>query len=199
MLARFKKAYRDVAAQVGVKLAPTDDPDKAFSPCTAGTVLGVSYDTVSWGWSIPQNKLARVILQIEAALSATVLRQDEIWSLAGRILHYAPLIPTGRFNLDYIIKANSVSKEKSHLVELSVDLKRQLHFWWLLLWVTTGWSQIPCGMSMPAWCRECYTDAAGGTLEAVGRGVGAVCGDWWAYVPWTKINCGVKADDGKKL
>jgi hypothetical protein len=53
---------------------------------------------------------------------------------------------------------------------------------------------------MPAWCRECYTDAAAGTLEAVGRGVGAVCGDWWAYVPWTKkINCGVKADDGKKL
>jgi hypothetical protein len=55
-------------------------------------------------------------------------------------------------------------------------------------------------MGMPAWTRECYTDAAGGTLEAVGRGVGAVSGQWWAYVPWSrKINCGVKAEDGKKL
>ena len=46
-LKRFESAYRAVAAEVGVQLAPTDDPDKAFSPCTAGVVLGVHYDTVA--------------------------------------------------------------------------------------------------------------------------------------------------------
>jgi hypothetical protein len=196
----FEKTYRDVAKQVGVRLAPTDDPDKAFSPCTAGTVLGVSYDTVAWAWAIPVDKLARVILQIEAALQADWLRQDEVWSLVGRIMHYAPLVPAGRFNLDYLILVNSESKDKGHLVYVHAQLKRQLHFWWLILRVTSGCSQIPSGLRMPAWTRECYTDAAGGTLESVGRGVGAVSLDWWAYVPWArKINCGVKAADGKKL
>jgi hypothetical protein len=199
-LHRFEQTYRDVAAQVGVKLAPTDDPDKAFSPCTSGTVLGVTYDTMKWTWSIPGSKLARVILQIEGAISAESLSQAEVWSLAGRIMHYAPLVPAGRFNLDYIIKANSESKDKAHRVEMSARLKQQLHFWWLLLRVTSGWSQIPSGLKLPAWSRDCYTDAAGGTMEAVGRGVGAVCLDWWAYMPWSrKINCGVKAGDGKKL
>jgi hypothetical protein len=37
-LAMFEATYRDVASQVGVRLAPTEDPDKAFSPCHAGTV-----------------------------------------------------------------------------------------------------------------------------------------------------------------
>jgi hypothetical protein len=199
-LAVFEKAYRDVASQIGVKLAPTDDPEKAFSPCTSGTVLGVTYNTETWSWCIPEAKLARVIVQIEEAMSRENLRQDEMWSLAGRILHYAPLIPTGRFNLDYIIRANSESKEKSHLVELNPQLRRQLYFWWLILRVTSGWSPIPCRLGLPAWARDCYSDAAGGTMEALGRGVGVVSEDWWVYVPWgKKINCGMRAQDGKKL
>ena len=56
-LGRFREAYQQVAAQVGVKLAPEDDPDKAFAPTTAGTVLGVRYDTVAWTWEIPADKL----------------------------------------------------------------------------------------------------------------------------------------------
>jgi hypothetical protein len=164
-------------------------------------VLGVTYDTVAWSWAIPQNKLCRVIAQIEEAISSDAMRQDSLWSLTGKILHYAPLIPTGRFNLDYIIKANAESKDKQHMVVLHAELKRQLHFWWVLLRVTAGGSQIPCGMGLPAWARDCYTDAAGGTMEAVGRGVGAVSEGWWVYVPWgRKINCGVAAAaDGKKL
>jgi hypothetical protein len=41
------RAYRAVAAEIGVQLASTADPDKAFAPCTAGAVLGVHYDTLS--------------------------------------------------------------------------------------------------------------------------------------------------------
>ena len=53
---------------------------------------------------------------------------------------------------------------------------------------------------MPAWTREVFTDAAGGTLDSVGRGCGSVSEEWWFYVPWTwKINAGVKVADGKKL
>jgi hypothetical protein len=200
-LERFHQAYRNVAAQVGVQLAPLTDPEKAFSPCKEGTVLGIRYNTVEWKWGIPQDKLIRFAHQMRAAMQAVELRQAEMWSIAGRIMHYAPLIPCGRFNLDHVVRANGLSEEKDFLVPVSAALRRQLWFWYTMVLATAGCARLPdVGGPLPPWTVECYTDAAGGTMEGVGRGVGAVCGSWWAYIPWPrKINCGVKAADGKKL
>ena len=200
-LTRLEKAYRGVAKEIGVKLAPTDDPDKAFSPCQAGTVLGVYYDTREWTWCIPGEKLARLVGQIRGVLDADFVKQEEIWSLVGRILHYCPLIPAGRFNLDYLIKANSVSTDRRYRVEVSPALKRQLWFWLTMLKATNGNTRIPDPVDrFPVWTREVFTDAAGGSLTGVERGTGIVSKDWWAQVAWPrKINCGVRAADGKKL
>jgi len=200
-LEHFESTYRKVAMQVGVQLAPTDNPDKAFMPCTKGVVLGVSYDTDNWTWSIPEDKLHRLILQIEGAISAIHLKQSEVWSLCGRVLHYAPLVPCGRFNLDYLIEANSVSSDRRYPVLMTAPLKRQLEFWCIMLKVCAGCTSIPEPVAhFPPWTRECYTDAAGGSMEGVGRGAGIVSNDWWVYIQWPrKINCGVKAHDGKKL
>jgi hypothetical protein len=63
-LARFETTYKAIAKDLGVQLASTADPEKAFSPCTAGVVLGVHYDTISWTWKIPEEKLNRKLLQI---------------------------------------------------------------------------------------------------------------------------------------
>jgi hypothetical protein len=47
---------------------------------------------------------------------------------------------------------------------------------------------------------DAYTDAAGGSCEAVGRGTGGVMGSWWYYIPWAKrINAGGWKVDGKKV
>jgi hypothetical protein len=200
-LDKFYKAYRQVALQVGVRLAPEEDKEKAFAPCHEGTVLGVTYNTLEWTWAIPQDKLMRFARQLRLVMSVDQMRQGEIWSVAGRVMHYAPLIPTGRFNLDHIIRANGFSKDRDCMVPVDAALKRQCWFWYTLVLVCAGGARIPSvGRKLPPWTRECYTDAAGGTLEGVGRGVGAVSLDWWVYVPWPrKINCGVKAADGKKL
>jgi hypothetical protein len=194
-------AYSSVAGELGVRLAPTSDPDKAFLPCTSGTVLGVFYDTVAWTWEIPAEKLARLVGQIRAVLQAETARQDEIWSLCGRVLHYMPLMPGGRFNINYILAANNESTDRSHLVVLSAPLKRQLSFWLLCLKATTGKCSIPpVPRPLPAWAAEYFTDAAGGTLDSVGRGCGGIRTGFWFFLPWPrKINCGVKFTDGKKL
>ena len=197
----FEEMYRKVAEEVGVRLAATDDPDKAFQPRTDGTVLGVAYDTVAWTWEIPREKVARLVAQIRCALDSEELRQDEVWSLAGRIFHYAPLVPAGRFNINYIVKANGTSEDRRHMVAMSPELKRQLFFWLVMVKTTTGACRIPrWPEGFPVWTREYFTDAAGGTQEAVGRGSGGVGGGFWFFVPWgRKINAGVKAEDGKKL
>ncbi len=133
LLVRFEAAYREVANHICVQLAPTTDPDKAFSAATAGVVLGVHYDTIAWTWSIPQEKLARLLHQIRTAMSADWLCQCDIWSLVGRILHYAPLVPSGKYNISALIKAHGHSTDRYMQVELPPPFKQQLHFWWVML------------------------------------------------------------------
>ena len=67
-LYRLEKVYRMVAESVGVSLCGTEDPEKAFSPCTRGLVLGVVYDTEEWTWQIPPEKVTRLAHQIRAVL-----------------------------------------------------------------------------------------------------------------------------------
>jgi hypothetical protein len=199
-LHRFEAAYRHVADHLGVMLAPTTDPDKAFSPCTHGTVLGVYYDTMSWTWSIPQEKYARLLNQIRHADSAEQLKQHEIWSLVGRILHYAPLVPDGKFFISELIKANSLSKDRNEWVVVTAELRRQLHFWWCMLKTLNGVSTIPGQFKFPAWSVEFHTDAAGGSLLSPGQGTGGCSGPFWFYVPWgRRINCGMRGPDGKRF
>jgi hypothetical protein len=201
-LKRFEAAYRAVAAEVGVQLAPTDDPDKAFSPCTAGVVLGVHYDTVKWTWRIPTEKLNRLLLAIRAALTADTLPQHEVWSLVGKILHYAPLIPDGKFNIGHLIKANSCSEDRRYPVHITADMKRQLHFWWIMLRATDGLAGIPppSNRQLPPWAIEFYTDAAGGSMLSIGQGTGGIGPNFWFIVPWgRKINSSMRAADGKQL
>jgi hypothetical protein len=199
-LIRFEKAYRDFAKDVGIQLAPDTDPDKAFSSATSGTVLGVRYDTANWTWSIPQDKLATVLKQLRETISADSLAQHEIWSLVGRILHYAPLVPNGRFNIVELIKASAESKDRNHRVMLTPDMKRQAYFWWILLKSTTGLSSIPTPARFPAWTIEYFTDASGGSALSPGHGTGGIGGKFWFLVPWgQRINSGARHTDGRRL
>lgn len=200
-LTRFEAAYRAVAALVGVQLASTDDPDKAFAPCTAGVVLGVHYDTVAWTWRIPQEKLVRLLLVLRCALVADELPQHEIWSLVGKLLHYAPLIPASRFNIGHLIKASSMSTNRRFPVPVTADMKRQLHFWHVMLRATDGHVSIPAPVGrLPAWAVEFWTDAAGGSQLSIGQGTGGLGPNFWFMVPWgRKINSSMRTSDGRQL
>jgi hypothetical protein len=200
-LERFYATYQEVAARVGVLLADTSDPDKAFGPSTNGVILGVEYDTVAWTWRIPQEKAARFMLQLRELAAAQTVRQDEIWKIVGRVIHYAPLFPAGKFNIDYFMEANKRSTERDFPVPISSGLRRQALFWIFMIKLCSGTVGIPDpSAGFPAWTVEVFTDAAGGSLSGLGRGCGGVSGPWWFYLRWPrKINCGVKAADGKKL
>ena len=198
---RFEDRYRALAADIGVRLAPLDDPNKAFSCCTRGVVLGIEYNTVAWTWAVPQEKLVRLIHQLRRALAETEIVMEDLWSLVGRLLHYAPIVPGGRFALREILVANSVSVDRKAMIGLPPSAKRQLQFWELMLRVCSGWAHIPpFAGSAPAWAVDFYTDAAGGSMEGGWRGCGGVSGDWWFVCPWPSgINNGSTRADGKKL
>jgi hypothetical protein len=199
-LLQFESAYREVASHLGVQLAPTTDPDKAFSATTAGVVLGVQYDTVAWTWSIPQEKLARLLSQIRTAINIDYLRQFEVWSLVGRVLHYAPLVPSGKYNISALIQAHGQSSDRNELISLSPMFKKQLHFWWIMLKTVDKVSSIPRPDKFPSWTFEFFTDAAGGSSNTLGLGTGGHGGSFWFYIPWGhRINSGMRDADGKQL
>ena len=200
-LQAFDAEFTWVAEQLGVHLAPRTDPDKSFAPCKSGVIFGVHYDTEKWVWAVPHEKLCRLLHSLQHALSSDFLTQEEIWSLAGKIIHVKALVPNGKFNIYFLLLAQGHSKDPKSLVPISANLKRQLSFWLSMLRVCSGEASIPRAYDLlPPWSIEVFTDAAGGSPDGSGRGAGAVSAGWWVYLPWSQaINQGRPTGDGRRL
>jgi len=189
-LFRFTEAYKYVANTTGVKLAPTDDPDKAFEPCKKGVVFGVEYDTQKWTWCLPKAKLATINNSILQACETGRITVRDAQKLVGKLVHIKPLIPSGKYNFFYVmtlsVEANKGSDPR-RVIELSQPCRQQLWFWLLMLKACQEDVSIPkVPMYLPPWALEAFTDAAGGTVDSLGRGTGGVLGTWWFYYPWPK-------------
>ena len=197
----FDAMFQAIAADLGVQLAPRDDLTKSFGPSTHGIILGIEYDTVTWTWGVPHEKLVRLLHLIDESIASTNIEQHKIWSLVGKILNIKPLIPGAKFNIDHLIRANNVSKKRSDLIHVSEKLRAQLYYWRLILPLCSGNIPIPSPeLHLAPWVIETYSDAAGGSKRSSWQGVGAVTCGWWTYVMWGhKINSGSPCEDGRKL
>ena len=200
-LHRFDAEFSIVAKELGVQLAPRSDPDKSFAPCKKGVIFGIYYDTENWVWSMPQDKLCRLLHALQEAIEAETIPQEKVWSIAGKIINIKSLVPNGRFNLYHVLRAQCFSTNPKSLVPMTPDLKRQFFFWLTLLRVCNGAASIPRSYDiLPPWSIEIYTDAAGGSPDGSGRGAGAVTPGWWLYLPWPPaINQGRPTGDGRRL
>ena len=201
ILEEFDRTFAEVAAALGIRLAPRDDPDKSFGPRTYGTVLGIYYDTEAWTWALPEEKLVRLLHLLRDLIGADQVKQELIMSMAGKVLNIAPFIPSGRFNLDKILAASAVSQKKNLIVEVPAVLKKQMMFWYQMVRTCSGQSAIPDpDTALPAWAVDVFTDAAGGSCSSQGRGAGVVADGLWAFVPWSAaINTGRESENGRQL
>ena len=197
----FDATFTELASTIGVKLAPREDPDKSFAPCRKGLVLGIVYDTVSWTWSLNQEKLSRLLHDLKDFISADFIPQFRVWSLVGKLIHIRPLIPCGKYNLHHLLKANSHSQLRDTLVPLSPQIKRQVWFWFSMIRLCSGHGPLPNpDARLPPWTIDVYSDAAGGSLLSPGLGVGALTPFWWSYLPWSRaINLGRQTPNGRAL
>jgi len=193
-----------VARAVGVKLAPRTDPDKSFAPSQNGVVFGIMYNTIDWTWSIPQEKLQRLILLLRQVIESDEISATQAKSLAGKLIHIKPLVPAGKYNINFIMAMDGAANRaatKTQSIEVSNDCKRQIFFWLSLLKTCTGYVSIPnWPMRAQAWALDAFCDAAGGSLDGIGRGTGGVLQDWWYYIPWPKrVAAGGWMIDGLKV
>jgi hypothetical protein len=203
-LARFDGQFHAAAAAIGVKLASREDPDKSFGPSKKGVVFGVEYDTVSWTWTIPHEKRARLIICLKEAVQMDRIPARQAKSIMGKLIHIKALLPAAKYNICHIMRLGAAADPEADLdstfVEIDSQCKRQIWHWILLLQACPGWMRIPKEDGPMPWAEQVYTDAAGGSMDRLGAGTGGVSGFWWFYVPWPRtINAGGWRVDGKKV
>jgi hypothetical protein len=120
-LEHFDQVFHSVAAEVGVKLASRDDPDKSFAPRTRGVVFGVEYDTDAWTWAIPQEKRARLLITIKAVLGADSILAREAKSLVGKLIHIKALLPAAKFNIVHIMRLSAGENVDLDATRVEID------------------------------------------------------------------------------
>ena len=212
LAAAFDETYAKVAQQIGVRLAPRDEPDKSFGPSTRGIVLGVLYDTVSWTWAVPQDRLDIILNLIWDVIEADQVPAKIFETLVGKIVHVKPLVPDARFHVSELQRAIGDIRREEKQQELAGEEEQiwvvktplmvaQLHYWRVVLPACSGRIPIPNPrQGVPATVDHYYTDAAGGSLTAPGQGLGGVGKGWWSYLAWPRpINGDKRSVDGKRL
>ena len=167
-----------LCSRIGVRLAPTDDPEKAFDAATSGVILGLSYSTIPWTWTFCDSKIAKMELLLHEVLDNDVMELCKVKSLAGKLNHYWPVISSrGRWERGFIVyKASDQHKGLDTLVDVSEpNLKRQALFWLRHLQLTRQGQPIPdpypCFRSDPFYL---YPDAAGASASNLALGMGGV-------------------------
>ena len=198
---KFDESYKVIADYIGVKLAPRDDPDKAFAPSTCGTILGVQYDTLKWTWSIPLEKMTRILELIYDILGRETVEGTMIESLAGKIIHIRALIPESRFHVSELMKCVREVRLGGKVIEVNDSLRMQLDYWRIMIPYCNGNMNIPnIDALFPQWAIDFYTDAAGGSGVSKWHGLGVVFKHGWCYLPWTRnINFGKRDRNGRIL
>ena len=169
----YAEEYVRICLACGIKLAEeSDGPGKVFGIGREGEVLGVWYDLKHWTWNIPEAKDLRLRNEIWSAVNEGKVAKGMLETIIGKITHYGPLVPGGKFNRTWLLKLDRKPAAKDKLLELSPGCKNQLR-WWLAALTTCS-----RGAPIPEF-RECalvegvhlHTDAAGG---APGHGYGGV-------------------------
>lgn len=199
---RFDKTYQQVCQALGVELACRDDPDKCFGPSTQGVVLGVFFDSVEWIWALRPDKLGNIVVMLKEALEADQVEQRYLKSLYGKLEHIRELVPESKFHIGQIVKASSITSDLSAMINLWEWCKEELYWWYTYLPVYSGKAKIPDpDYSLPMSALQGFTDAAGGSLESWGNGIGAFLPPRsWSYVAFGfRINGPGVDETGKKL
>ena len=202
---RFHRVYEQVCDDLKIKMADKSDPDKAFSPRTEGQVLGVDYDSTTMTWHLRQDKMSAILFLLREIMEEGEASFRMLKKLCGKLVDIRDLIPGSKFHLAHLLMVSGSVTEKSKMDDVvAVDdwCRADLHYFSVVLPTYSRRTKLQDPDRKPdSWAIQSFTDAAGGSVESKGRGVGMTIYPYiWTYVPWgRRINEGWSSYDGKNL
>ena len=188
---KFYKEYKDVCGKVGVRLAPEDDPEKAFGPSRQGVILGVDYDLRKWTWRLPRDKMVRLVWQLEEVIKNKEVKNELAMSVVGKLTHYRDLVRNGYWERGFLLKLPR-GTEKNRRRTVTENMRIQARWWQVSLLAAESGEKIPDRRGTETLDRAVLsTDAAGGS-GALGVGMGGVVVDEpnktkWFFCPWPEL------------
>ena len=202
---KFHSKYSEVCELLGVKLADSSDPDKCFGPRTEGQVLGIDYDSTTMTWYLGQDKMSGILMILAGVLEEGEATARVLKKLCGKRIDIRCLISGAKFHLAHLLMAAGSFTEAGDMEKIvTVDewCRADLFYFSLVLPAYSSRTRLTDPDKKPdTWALKSHTDAAGGSSDSKGRGVGmTIFPNIWTYVPWGKrINHGWVAYDGKNL
>ena len=184
----FNNTYIDNYSYIGGRLATYDDKDKAFALQTSGVCLGIIYHTSSWEWNLPEVKIKQILADIYVLLKESHVTNGRMLSLNGRLTHYSPLIPHGKWYRTPLLSLQDTEGRKSKTFAITEDARRCAVFWKKVFnRLRLGNLPIPdIRGGCPASSVPIFSDASGTPdLARNNSGAAAYCfNGTWAWYRW---------------
>ena len=186
-VSRAYKATREVCADIGVKLADENDPDKAFPPSKKGTILGLDYSIDDWQWKLNPQKADRIVELLFLLIENDKVRNDAVKSLLGKLNHYACIFG-GKFERTFIQKVHEDTAPKIKMVPVTRNARSQAGWWIRAVYAASVFNCIP-GPTLITSAKPIliYGDAAGGQNGGYGAAVCLPSGElFYTLGKWTE-------------
>jgi hypothetical protein len=170
------KGTLSLCNHLGIPLA-----DKTVHPTTRLTFLGFVLDSIDLTISLPEEKKADYLEEINKVAKLHAIKKKRLESLIGKLMHAATVIPIGRAFFRSLIAKSSAAPHSSSWISLARDDRLNLSWWAKLL---SNWNGISlmhfCGW-LPLPDFELSSDAA------LTDGLGIVNGNEWVSAKWPSV------------
>ena len=149
----------------------------------------MEYDTVTFKWKIPMNKATLMLDSLYKIVDGESISNQDALKLAGRLNHYFPLIPGGRWERFWVGRLGDGEVHRARMMR-PCSLARSQAAWWIAnLQLGLGWNRIPeLERRSPHNFVGLYPDAAGGSDMKPHLGLGGCIMEGaeipWVYLPW---------------
>ncbi len=155
-------------------------PKKMVWATTQICLLGMDIDSVEQQILIPEQKRTVILNKINFVLQSKTIKNKTLHSLAGSLNFYRKAKPGSRAFIRQIYDAQSITLLLFYHVNVTGELKRNLHMWKSLL--DKCMMGAPFLHLLPVTDFQCefYTDAS----RAEKLGWGTVFRKEWMYSPW---------------
>ena len=163
------QAVREVAQEVGLPLTE----DKFFGPSQVLDFLGLTIDSIRMAVTIPKDKTASILQEIQEVTESKKCRVKVLQALAGRLNFITKAVPHGRPFSRRIYDMFAGMKPHWH-ISVTKELHKDLQMWRRFIQEYGGWTPILLPESPVIYL---FTDAA--TTTTLGWGA---C--WCTVLAW---------------
>ena len=152
--------------------------DKLLGPATAIIYLGIQIDTDRFLVSIPEEKMAEMLLLLPKWCNRRTCKKKKLLSLIGKLNFCATVVKSGRFFVRRLIDLSTTVKETHHHITLNQEAKDDIHWWCEFLPKWNRCSFIPDSLKIESTDLLLFTDASS-TI-----GLGAIYENAWIQAAW---------------